>query len=541
MATLPGDAVSPSGTQGYISPRADRPMVGYTGGIAQRAGIGAGEAVGRLGMTGLEAANTIQDTHDKITAAAAEQDFISKKLDLDEQFARDPDYQTAPQRYRTALQQALIQSGAPITGGVQRADFQNRMARWIENGTNEQLRASTKKWGDQGRLDTYAAADKAVDDALRAPDEATRTAIFSAYQTRANLAQQSGWLSPTETLRLKKEVSQGYAAKRATMMADADPDAAVKALQPSGIGADGTPTFDKTNDWRDYLDPAKRMDVIRAAQQRSDAIFSRQLQQDSRDEMLAERRLRESQRGNFAQLDSDRLAGKPIDDTALSTAVRLQKITPEQARFLQQGGGAKDNPEVRAMLQARADRGEDIYDDAIAAGNAHQLTASSVGSLIRASDARSKQVGDEVRRNMWNSVRAAAGAPEGTQFDFSKDGDKAKASLLSQAWDEWTRRVDIGGEKPADVRDDMVLRYSKAQPTDPTLAMPNPRFGQIQSTKDAASVAVKTQQAYDAGQINAQVYQREIRLIQQYNDWWRSEEQRQAAAEQARKTAGVRK
>src|SRR5260370_37643659 len=48
-------------------------------------------------------ANQDQDVQDRLNRAAAEQDFISKKLDIDQQFAGDTDYATAPQRYRQAL------------------------------------------------------------------------------------------------------------------------------------------------------------------------------------------------------------------------------------------------------------------------------------------------------------------------------------------------------------------------------------------------------------------------------------------------------
>ena len=48
-------------------------------------------------------ASQIQDTQDRLSSAAAEQGFISRKLDLDQQFASDPDYSTAPQRYRQSL------------------------------------------------------------------------------------------------------------------------------------------------------------------------------------------------------------------------------------------------------------------------------------------------------------------------------------------------------------------------------------------------------------------------------------------------------
>jgi hypothetical protein len=309
MATLPGDSISPSGTQGFIAPQADRPTVGYTGGIAQRAGIGLGEGIGRLGMVGEEAAMTIQDTQDKLAAANAEQNFLSKKLDLDQQFATDKDPATAPQRYRAALQGALAETGQGITGNVQRVDYQNRMSRWVEYGTNSMLRESVAKWKDQGKGNTITALDDAVNNALRAPDEPTRSALFSAAHDRIDGAVDSGWFTATEGAKLRQSVPQAYAQKRATMMADTDPAAAVKALQPTGVGADGTPTFDQTGDWRDYLDPAKRMDVVRAAQAHADS-------KARADEVDAQRadRIADKERRDRAEVAGNAIVSQLIKD-----------------------------------------------------------------------------------------------------------------------------------------------------------------------------------------------------------------------------------
>src|SRR5260370_236258 len=89
-----------------------------------------------------QSANQIQDVQDRLSRAAAEQDFISRKLDIDQQFASDTDYTTAPQRYRQALLQTLNDTSQGILGPVQRADFQQQMSRFTEAGGESQLRPS---------------------------------------------------------------------------------------------------------------------------------------------------------------------------------------------------------------------------------------------------------------------------------------------------------------------------------------------------------------------------------------------------------------
>ena len=95
-------------------------------------------------------ANQIFDVQDRLNRAAAEQDFISKKLDLDQQFASDPDYSTAPQRYRQSLLQALNDTSRGILGPAQRADFQQQMSRFAEVGVDSILRQSIAKARDAG-------------------------------------------------------------------------------------------------------------------------------------------------------------------------------------------------------------------------------------------------------------------------------------------------------------------------------------------------------------------------------------------------------
>jgi len=89
-------------------------------------------------------ANQILDVQDRLSRAAAEQDFISRKLDLDQQFTSDTDYTTAPQRYRQSLLQALNDTSQGILGPAQRADFQQQMSRFTKAGVDSILRQSMR-------------------------------------------------------------------------------------------------------------------------------------------------------------------------------------------------------------------------------------------------------------------------------------------------------------------------------------------------------------------------------------------------------------
>ncbi|HXA70010.1 MAG TPA: hypothetical protein VNW24_06150 [Stellaceae bacterium] len=216
-------------------------------------------------------ANQVQDVQDRLSRAAAEQDFISKKLDIDQQFAGDTDYATAPQRYRQALLQTLNDTSQSILGPVQRADFQQQMSRFTEVGVDSILRQSVAKARDAGRANVTQAAGATVSDALRTPDEANLNPIFNALNDRIQASMEAGYLSPEEAVALRKSTAQSYVSQRGWRLADADPQQAVDTLRPSALGDDGQPSFAKVGDWRDLIDPGERTSILGRAQQNLEA------------------------------------------------------------------------------------------------------------------------------------------------------------------------------------------------------------------------------------------------------------------------------
>ena len=215
-------------------------------------------------------ANQIFDVQDRLNRAAAEQDFISKKLDLDQQFASDPDYTTAPQRYRQSLLQALNDTSRGILGPAQRADFQQQMSRFAEVGVDSILRQSIAKARDAGRANVTQAASTAVNDALRTSDETNFNPIFNALDDRIQASLEAGYLSRDEAVALRKGTAKSYVSQRGWRLVDADPRQAVDTLKPSALGDDGQPSFAKVGDWRDLLDPGERASMVQRAQQNLD-------------------------------------------------------------------------------------------------------------------------------------------------------------------------------------------------------------------------------------------------------------------------------
>jgi hypothetical protein len=228
MAQIPGPAPGQ-----ILAPQMQRQLGTYQPGAVQRAQEAEGAAAAQFGQAAEKTGTQLLDVQDRMNAAAAEQTFLSKKLDIDEQFAKDTDYPTLPQRYRAAMQGALNQTSQIIGSPVQRSDFTNRMARWVEYGTNQALRESQARWKDDVRGGTLDAYNNGIQDALRAP-ETEAAGILNSVRDRIDAGVASGAVSQTEGARMHRELGPTYAEKRMKMLLDTDPEAAKKFATPEG-------------------------------------------------------------------------------------------------------------------------------------------------------------------------------------------------------------------------------------------------------------------------------------------------------------------
>jgi hypothetical protein len=124
---------------------------------------------------------------------------------------------------------------------------------------------------DAGRASVTQAGVVAVNDALRATNEADLNPIFNAFNDRVQASLEAGYLSPEEAVALRKRTAQSYVSQRGWQLADADPQQAIDRLKPSGTDAEGGPVFEKVRDWPDLLEAGERLDMVQRAQQSLDA------------------------------------------------------------------------------------------------------------------------------------------------------------------------------------------------------------------------------------------------------------------------------
>jgi hypothetical protein len=341
MPKLP-EALGTPDSLGVVPPDPSRLIPRYEAGQVGAAAQGFGRDLGQAGAQ-------LQDTQDRLARAAAEQDFISQKLDLDQQFASDPDYATAPQRYRQALLQALNQTSQGILGPVQRAGFQQQMSRFTEAGVDAMLRQSQARSRAAGRADVVQAADTTVIDALRATDDLTRNQIFGAINDRIQASTEAGYVSPDEAYQLRRGTAMSYASQRGWQLADADPQQALETLSATGTSDDGSPVFAKAGDWRDLIDPGERQNMVQRSEQNLDTQ-----QRAAEIETLRQQRQQQKQESDAASAIASRYVNTLASDpTSVDVAALARERFPDSQQATRQAllgaaetaiaqGGAKD-------------------------------------------------------------------------------------------------------------------------------------------------------------------------------------------------------
>jgi hypothetical protein len=250
-------------------PVPDRPMVSYTGGIADAAKASIGDATAKLGATVEKVGSDVQDTQDRLSYASGVQNFLAKNLDIRQRAFNDPDYTTAPQRYGAELRQSVTDAGSAIRSPVLRAEFTGAMSRYVNGTQDEILSHATAKAKDADRGWLQSFVNGSTDLALQTPDDAQRGDLINGMTSAVNAMVAKGSVTAAEGETLRKRAVKDYGTKLYAMKTDTDAGAAAKELAPDSVAPDGTPVFSKKGTPADLLDPATRMELYERAKAKS--------------------------------------------------------------------------------------------------------------------------------------------------------------------------------------------------------------------------------------------------------------------------------
>lgn len=296
--------------------------------------------------------------------------------------------------------------------------------------------------------------------------------------------------------------------------------------------------FPKAGDWRDFLSPEKRADLIRTAQSRVDANLSHQITLQKYQDEQAQKQLKDFQTTNESTILADAAQGKPQDPNHVADMLRYRMITESgfkawQSEMTRQGKGS-DDPTVVADLDRRGRAGEDISGDVNTAITSGAIKGTTGVSLVKAAAAGQQKMDDRDRTDALTWMRSYTGGDrvEKGLINFGNDDEVDQAKKYSTALSEFYKRVDQNKENPWSVANEMYPRYSIG-PTRIS-ALPRPRMGDIKSTDDVAATWQKTVSAHDAGQLPEDQFQTEAVLIKQYGDILDQQaKQKEAAAKAA--------
>lgn len=245
----------------------------YTGGLAEAglvraAGIEA-EGAGKFANEADKFADDYLQGQQQINYATAVQGFIQKKTQIDAAASTDRDYTTLPGRYQQQLDQAVQEAAQGVGGAKSQAQFRASMGLHVATGIQQvQLRSvAMAKDADRGWLTDFI--DGGLKTALSSPDEGNRETSFRSLDSAIAGMAAKGSITEAEAAKLRKSVPERYGSERAGMLMNNDPQAAFDALRPQGTTEAGEPVFTKTGDWRDFIEPSKRMAFVHQAQTRA--------------------------------------------------------------------------------------------------------------------------------------------------------------------------------------------------------------------------------------------------------------------------------
>lgn len=182
---------------------------------------------------------TRDDKQNLLDYSSAQSSFLQQKVELDQQFAQDKDFATAPDRYKVALQKLGDQFGQSITDPTMRNEFSARVVSpSLTSGWTQLYNLGKVKEADAGKASLLSTIETNTDAAMNAPDELTRTQLIKATNLSIDAAQAHNWITATDAVLYKQKANQDYIVGRLKVIAGTQgARAALAALAPPGSGA----------------------------------------------------------------------------------------------------------------------------------------------------------------------------------------------------------------------------------------------------------------------------------------------------------------
>lgn len=428
--------------------------------------------------------------------------------ELELEFDRDTDFATQPQRFdeRTkALREEMLGriTSSTVKGAFQR-DF-DKLA--ISKGISVK-RDAFKREIDSGVASMDANLDTYAELAAGARNDVEYADLVGQARLEIQSKADAGFIS-----------REAAGKKERAFLSKLD-EAQVLARMNGGEESVAGVLDDLRGGGYKNLDEVARERMIRTGQARADSISRERVAGEDRRERRAERELKHGQalaEADFiSKVDQD---PDSVNEVRLRDALSSQKISADGYRLIvarRQGNlGGVDNPHVVTDLQARMIRDkEDIHEELTRAAENKQISAKTLGDLMGENQRRQEGLAQQDWRN--DSERDAF---ENLRLSISGDKsglailDTNTAQRLADAQREFRQRVKGQAEDEWAVLDDIKAKYIQNVAPPPKVGY---GIGEPKSIDDIKAGGLSLRAKRDAGQISASDYEREMRVLMQW-------------------------
>ena len=203
------------------------------------------------------------DRMDRLDYATANSTFLQAKAEADTEFAQDPDYSTAPQRYQERLEEIRKATSATIRNNQTRKLFDQSIKADISQGKTRISSLAFGRERDAGREHISGLISTNQQAALNATDPYTANSILTATREAVQGATDKGYFSKQEAGKLNRAFAESYAEGRVGLMPASQ---RVDALRAGMIEGEEGMAFEKTGTFVDFLSVDRRMNMLQNAE-----------------------------------------------------------------------------------------------------------------------------------------------------------------------------------------------------------------------------------------------------------------------------------
>lgn len=171
----------------------------------------AGQAIQKVGATIFDIAKTASDENDKLELGRAQSFFTTNKINIDNKFADDQDYQTLQPRYQAEIGKTRDEAAAMIRNPQLREKFRLQTEDDLARGNAWATNRTRDKERDVGLASLQTRLDEGQSQIARAKDDGDREKLVQGLRVEIDAAEKKGWLSAQSAEKARRAFAEGAA------------------------------------------------------------------------------------------------------------------------------------------------------------------------------------------------------------------------------------------------------------------------------------------------------------------------------------------